>query len=158
MGDYMKIDFKTLFISILIPVFLGSFVGFLTAPYNNYNDFVQPAFAPPAIVFPIVWTILYTLMGISSYIIVKSDDSNKNEALFIYGIQLVINLFWSIWFFVFQFYFLSFIWILLLIGFVVVMIRKFYDISKISAYLQIPYLVWLIFASVLNFSIWILNM
>ena len=154
----MKIDFKTLFISILIPVFLGSLVGFLTAPFNDYNSFVQPSFAPPAILFPIVWTILYTLMGISSYIIVKSDDCGKNEALFIYGIQLIINLFWSIWFFVFGFYLLSFIWILLLIGFVVVMIKKFYDISKVSAYLQIPYLIWLVFAAVLNFSIWILNM
>lgn len=154
----MKIDIKMLLFSILIPVFLGSFVGFLTAPFNSYNDFVQPVFAPPAIIFPIVWTILYTLMGISSYIIAKSSDSGKNEALFIYGVQLVINLFWSIWFFVFGFYLLSFIWILLLIGFVVVMIKKFYDISKISAYLQIPYLIWLIFAAILNFSIWLLNM
>lgn len=154
----MKIDIKMLLFSILIPVFLGSFVGFLTAPFNSYNDFVQPVFAPPAIIFPIVWTILYTLMGISSYIIAKSSDSDKNEALFIYGVQLVINLFWSIWFFVFGFYLLSFIWILLLIGFVVVMIKKFYDISKISAYLQIPYLIWLIFAAILNFSIWLLNM
>jgi len=88
----------------------------------------------------------------------KSGDSKKNDALFIYGIQLVINLLWSIWFFVFGFYLLSFIWILLLIGSVVVMIKKFYDISKISAYLQIPYLLWLIFAAILNFSIWLLNM
>lgn len=154
----MKIDFKTLLYSILIPVFLGSFVGFLTAPFNNYNDFNQPFFAPPAIVFPIVWTILYTLMGISSYLIIKSDSDKKNEALFIYGIQLVINLFWSVWFFIFRFYLLSFIWILLLIGFVVVMIKKFYDIDKLSAYLQIPYLLWLIFASILNLSIVFLNM
>lgn len=154
----MKIDVKTLLFSIFIPVFLGSFVGFLTAPFNNYNSFVQPSFSPPAIVFPIVWTILYTLMGISSYIIVKSDSDKKNDALFVYGIQLVINLLWSIWFFVFEFYLLSFIWILLLIGFVIVMIKKFYEISKLSAYLQIPYLLWLIFAAVLNLSIWILNM
>ena len=97
-------------------------------------------------------------MGISSYIIIKSNSNKKNDALFIYGVQLIINLFWSIWFFVFRFYFLSFIWILLLIGFVVVMIKKFYTISKISAYLQIPYLLWLIFAAILNLSIWILNM
>lgn len=154
----MKIDYKTLFLNILIPVFLGSFVGFLTAPFNNYNSFVQPSFAPPAIVFPIVWTILYTLMGVSSYIIIKSSSSDKNDALFIYGIQLVINLFWSVWFFVFRFYLLSFVWILLLIGFVVVMIKKFYDISKVSAYLQIPYLVWLVFAGILNLFIWLLNM
>ena len=153
----MKIDFRTLLFSIFIPVFLGSFVGFLTAPFNNYNSFVQPSFAPPAILFPIVWTILYTLMGISCYLIIKSDSDKKNEALFVYGVQLVINLFWSVWFFVFEFYLLAFIWILLLIGFVVVMIRKFYEISKISAYLQIPYLLWLIFAAILNLSIVFLN-
>ena len=154
----MKIDFKTLLYSIIIPVFLGSFVGFLTAPFNNYGEFNSPPFAPPGIVFPIVWTILYTLMGISSYLIIKSNDGGKNDALFVYGIQLIINLLWSIWFFVFDAYLVSFIWILLLIGFVVVMIKKFYDINKVSAYLQIPYLLWLIFASILNLFIYFLNM
>lgn len=154
----MKIDFKTLLYSIIIPVFLGSFVGFLTAPYNDYNKLNLPGFAPPSIVFPIVWIILYTLMGISSYLIIKSNDSGKNDALFVYGIQLVINLLWSIWFFVFDAYLISFIWILLLIGFVVVMIKKFYDINKISAYIQIPYLLWLIFASILNIFVYFLNL
>lgn len=153
----MKVNFRVLLICIIIPLFLGSLVGFITAPYNDYNSFIKPSFSPPAIVFPIVWTILYTLMGISSYLIVQSDDSLKNEALFVYGIQLLINLFWSILFFVFDLYLLSFIWILVLIGFVVLMIKKFYDINKLSAYLQIPYLIWLIFAAILNFSIYILN-
>ena len=154
----MKINFKRLLISILIPVFLGSFVGFLTAPFNNYATLKQPVFAPPGIVFPIVWTILYILMGISCYLILQSDSREKEEALFIYGVQLIVNLFWSIWFFVFRFYLFSFLWILLLIGLVVVMIKKFYDISKVSAYLQIPYLLWLIFASVLNLFVYFLNM
>ena len=153
----MKIDFKALFISILIPVGLGSLVGFLTAPSNMYSDMVLPSFAPPGIVFPIVWTILYTLMGISSYIIYKSDSYEKEEALIIYGIQLVINLLWSFWFFTFKFYLFSFIWILLLIFFVVLMIKKFLSISKISGYLQIPYLLWLIFASILNLAVVFLN-
>jgi len=154
----VKIDYKTLIYSILIPVFLGSFVGFLTAPFNDYYNLVLPSFAPPGIVFPIVWTILYTLMGISSYLIIKSNDSSKNEALFVYGVQLIINLLWSILFFVFRLYLISFIWILLLIGFVVVMIKKFYDINKVSAYIQIPYLLWLIFAAILNLSVYFLNM
>lgn len=153
----MKIDFKALFISILIPVVLGSLVGFLTGPSSTYSDLVLPNFAPPGIVFPIVWTILYTLMGISSYIIYKSDSYNKEEALIVYGIQLVINLLWSFWFFTFKFYLFSFIWILLLIFFVILMIKKFYDISKISGYLQIPYLLWLIFASILNLAVVFLN-
>ena len=153
----MKIDYKNLLLGIIIPVFLGSFVGFLTAPFNNYSSLQQPWFAPPAILFPIVWTILYILMGVSCYLIVKSNAKSKNEALFIYGIQLIINLFWSIWFFVFQFYLFSFFWLLLLIGLVAVMIKKFYDISKIGAYLQIPYLLWLVFASILNLFIYFLN-
>ena len=154
----MKINYKYLLFSIFIPVFLGSFIGFLTAPFNDYYEIVLPSFAPPGILFPIIWTILYILMGISSYIIVVSKTSNKYDALFIYGIQLIINLFWSIWFFVFKFYLLSFIWILLLIAFVGIMIKKFYEISKLSAYLQLPYLLWLVFAGILNISVYLLNL
>lgn len=153
----MKIDYKKLLVSILIPVFLGSFVGFLTAPFNDYTSLNQPSFAPPGILFPIVWTILYILMGVSSYLIMQSNSNQKEEALFIYGIQLIVNLFWSIWFFIFQFYLFSFFWILLLIVLVVIMIKKFYNISKISAYLQIPYLLWLVFASILNLFVYFLN-
>ena len=154
----VKINYKYLLLSILLPVFLGSFIGFLTAPFNDYYEIILPSFAPSGILFPIVWTILYILMGISSYIVATSNFSNKYDALFIYGIQLVINLFWSVWFFVFKFYLLSFIWILLLIAFVVIMIKKFYEISKLSAYLQIPYLLWLVFAGILNISIYLLNL
>ena len=154
----MKINYKYLLLSILLPVFLGSFIGFLTAPFNDYYEIILPSFAPSGILFPIIWTILYILMGISSYIVATSNFSNKYDALFIYGIQLVINLFWSVWFFVFKFYLLSFIWILLLIAFVVIMIKKFYEISKLSAYLQIPYLLWLVFAGILNISIYLLNL
>lgn len=153
----MKIDYKTLLVSIIIPVFLGSFVGFLTAPFNNYTSLQQPWFAPPAILFSIVWTVLYILMGISCYLIIESDSTEKNEALLIYGVQLIVNLFWSIWFFVFQFYLFSFFWILLLIVLVAIMIKKFYDISKVSAYLQVPYFLWLIFASILNLFVYFLN-
>ena len=86
---------------------MGSFIGYVTAPYNNYNNIKLPSFAPLSIVFPIVWSILYTLMGISSYLIIKSNSNKKYDALFIYGIQLIINLFWSIWFFILDFiYFL----------------------------------------------------
>ena len=151
-GDYMKINIRKLLISIIIPIFLGSVVGFLTSGSNNYNDMIQPSFAPPGILFPIVWTILYILMGISSYIV-----SEKNGNLDIYVVQLIVNLLWSFLFFTFKWYLLSFLWILLLIVLVVIMIKDFYKISKISSYLQIPYLLWIIFASILNFSIYILN-
>ena len=151
----MKINIRKIIICILIPVLLGTAVGLLTS--GSYNDMRQPSFAPPGIVFPIVWSILYTLMGISSYIVLESDSYSKDEAIFIYVVQLIVNLLWSFFFFTFKWYFFSFIWILLLIFLVSVMIKKFYDISKISGYIQIPYLVWLIFAAILNFSIFTLN-
>ena len=153
----MKINIRKLLFYILIPLFLGSIVGFLTSGSNNYNEIVQPSFAPPGILFPIVWTILYILMGISSYIVSESNDYNKNSALVVYWVQLVVNLLWSFLFFSFKLYFFAFLWILLLIFLVVVMIRRFYSISKISGIIQIPYLLWLIFASILNLSIYILN-
>ena len=140
---------------ILIPVGFGTLVGILTS--GSYNDMIQPSFAPPGIVFPIVWSILYTLMGISNYIILESNSYYKDESIFIYVTQLIVNLLWSFFFFTFKWYFLSFIWILLLIFLVYIMIKRFYNISKTSAYLQIPYLIWLIFAAILNFSIFLLN-
>jgi len=150
-------NFKKLFVSILIPVGLGALVGFLTSGSTNYMNLNQPSFAPPGIVFPIVWTILYTLMGISSYIIDESNSYKKRKALSIYKIQLVINLLWSIIFFVFNLKTLAFIWIILLIVFVIKMIKEFLSINKTAGYLQIPYLLWLIFAAILNLSIIFLN-
>lgn len=153
----MKINIRKLIISILIPVLLGGIVGLLTSPGDNYKDLIQPSFAPPGFIFPIVWTILYTLMGISSYIIKESDSYYKDEAMVIYYVQLIVNLLWSFIFFGFGWYFISFIWILFLIFLVIIMIKKFYSISKVSGFIQIPYLLWLIFASILNLSIFILN-
>lgn len=153
----MKLDFKRLFINILIPVGLGFIVSLITNPSGSYKDMIQPSFAPPGILFPIVWTILYILMGISSYIIEKSNDSNYKDALSIYYAQLVVNLTWSFIFFMFKSYLLAFIWIILLIVLVIKMIKSFYSISKLGSYLQIPYLLWIIFAAILNFSIYLLN-
>lgn len=150
-------NWKKLFISILIPVGLGALVGFITSGSTNYGNLNQPSFAPPAIVFPIVWTILYTLMGISSYIISESNSPDKEKALSTYWTQLIINLLWSIIFFVFNLKTLAFIWIILLIVFVVKMIKEFLSINKTAGYLQIPYLLWLIFAAILNLSIVFLN-
>ena len=150
-------NLKKLFISILIPVGLGALVGFITSGSTNYSNLNQPSFAPPAIVFPIVWTILYTLMGISSYIISESNSQNKEKAISTYWIQLIINLLWSIIFFAFDLKVLAFFWIILLIVFVVKMIKQFLSINKTAGYLQIPYLLWLIFAAILNLSIIFLN-
>lgn len=153
----MKINIKKLLFNILVPLLLGLLVGFLTNKYNNYDEIVLPTFAPSGIVFPIVWSILYILMGISSYLISNSNDYDKDNALFIYYIKLFINLFWSIIFFIFRNYLLSFIWIILLLIFLMVTIYKFYKIDKKAAYLLIPYFFWTVFATVLNFYVYLMN-
>ena len=154
----LKINFKELIKSIIIPLGLGLIVGLITNASSDYKIMNMPSFAPPAILFPIVWTILYILMGISSYIVKsKSNGYTQTEALNIYKIQLILNLLWSFIFFTFKMYLLSLIWIIILVISVIIMIKKFYQISKVSAYLQIPYLLWLLFATLLNFSIYVLN-
>lgn len=148
----------TLIICILIPLAVGSLSAFLTRDaMSNYGQIIKPEFAPPPFIFPIVWTILYILMGISSYIILSSDNVMKQTALDWYAIQLLFNFIWSIIFFNFQNYLFSFIWLIALIICICIMIIKFYKISPISAYLQIPYLLWCLFAAYLNLSIYFLN-
>lgn len=142
-----------LFIDILIPVAIGGIVGFIINPYIDYNSLVQPPLSPPSIVFPIVWTILYVLMGISYYLL---KNPSKKEKI-IYFVQLGVNALWSLFFFIGKFYLFSFIWIVLLDVLVIFMIGIFYHNNKASAYLQIPYLIWILFATYLNLGIYILN-
>jgi tryptophan-rich sensory protein len=122
-----------------------------------FEQINQPPLSPPAWLFPVVWTILYTLMGISSYLILTSEEETVKKAGMLYGYQLVVNFLWPTFFFNFQWYLFSFLWLLLLIVLVIAMIREFYKISKPAAYLNIPYLLWLLFAGYLNFAIWRLN-
>ena len=143
--------------NLLIPLILGIIVGIFSGSSAGYTEFIKPSFAPPKIVFPIVWTILYLLMGLSAYIISQSNALNKNKALNIYYLQLLFNLIWSFIFFKFKLLLLAVIWIIILIILVIKMIIEFKKINSLSAYLQIPYLVWLIFALFLNFSILIIN-
>ncbi len=132
-----KSSFYSLAIFILFPLILGALSGFFTnGSMDTYSSFVRPPLSPPAILFPIVWTILYIAMGISSWIIYKSQDPLSKKALGIYGIQLIINLLWPILFFTFHLYFVSFLWIVLLIFCVVLMILLFYQISPFAAYLK----------------------
>lgn len=152
-----KINWHLLIISILVPNIIGLLIGFFTNSYVNYSDLIQPEFAPKPWVFPIVWTILYTLMGLSYYFIFTSQHPNKKSALNIYKIQLIVNYFWSILFFVLNLQLVSFFWNILLIILVTIMIVRFFSINKKAAYIQIPYLLWLLFAATLNLSIYFLN-
>ena len=142
--------------SILIPVIIGGIVGILISNYIDYDSLIKPFLAPPSIVFPIMWTILYILMGIS-YGILKSKNLLNSEIKWIYYLQLFVNAMWSIIFFVWKWRFFAFLWIILLDILVIIMIMKFYKKNKASGLLQIPYLLWTLFASYLNLSIYLLN-
>lgn len=150
---------KNLFVyikSILVPLIIGGTTGFVVSDYMDYSSFIKPNFAPPSILFPIVWSILYILMGIS-YGILKSNSLTDNKINTIYYWQLFVNAMWSIFFFVFKWRLFSFIWILLLIILVILMIKEFYKKNKIAGLLQIPYLIWIVFASFLNLAVYLLN-
>ena len=140
----------------LLPIVGGVLVGLIISGYMNYGDMVKPPLSPPSYIFPIVWTILYILMGIS-YFIATKDKENDKDLNQIYLLQLFVNLFWPIIFFVLKMYFTAFLWIILLLILVIVMIKELLKNNKISGYLQIPYLIWLLYATYLNIGIFLLN-
>lgn len=149
-------NFKIYLRSILIPVIVGAVVGFITSSFIDYNSLQQPPLAPPSILFPIIWSILYVLMGVS-YGILESNSLVDSDINSIYYWQLFVNALWSIFFFVLKWRFFAFLWILLLLVLVIVMIIRFYNKNKVAGLLQIPYLIWVSFATYLNFAIYLLN-
>lgn len=157
---FSTINFKKLLTSIALPLLVGIFAGLLTRnSMETFSMLNKPPLAPPAILFPIVWTILYILMGLSFYFIQKNKGKTKNceNASSLYYYQLIVNFLWPIFFFRLQWYFFSFLWLLLLWFLVILMIRCFSKISKLAGLLNIPYLLWLTFAGYLNFAIWFIN-
>ena len=147
---------STYIISILTPVILGSIVGFIILDFIDYDSLQQPFLAPPSIIFPIVWSILYILMGVS-YGILKSNNLTDKKTDIIYYMQLGVNLLWSIIFFILKWRLFAFIWIILLAILILVMINEFYNKNKFAGLLQIPYLLWILFAGYLNITIYFLN-
>ena len=136
----MKIRNKSVFIiSILIPLAVGSISALISGNMSSYTALNKPAFSPPG------------------YIVYSSNSPNKAKALLIYGIQLFFNFCWSILFFGFNLYLLAFIWLIALIFIIIIMIREFYAVTPLAAYLQIPYLIWCIFAAYLNLFLFIMN-
>lgn len=156
----MQINFKRLIKNIALPLGVGVVSGFLTrGGVESFNaTAIKPFFMPPGWIFPVVWTILYILMGISAYIVEASDShKNKKFSLTLYYIQLFFNFVWSFIFFSFGSYLFAFIWIIILWVLVVATTVEFNKIEPKSAYLMIPYIIWVTFASVLNFSVYLLN-
>lgn len=142
--------------SILIPVAVGGIVGFITSKFIDYETLVKPFLSPPAAVFPIIWTILYILMGVS-YGIIKSNEQTDSQIDFIYYLQLGVNALWSIFFFVFKWRLFSVAWILLLALLILSMIKQFLKKNKVAGLLQLPYIAWVLFATYLTIGVYILN-
>lgn len=157
---HLKRNWKTLMISIAIPLLVGGVSGFISrGGMELFKQLNKPPFSPPGWIFPVVWTVLFILIGIASYLIFISDQqkSQVQKVLRIYAIQLAINFFWPIFFFYFQWYLFSFLWLLFLWFFILLTIISFSKISKTAAYLLVPYLLWVTFAGYLNLFIFILN-
>lgn len=141
---------------LFFPLIIGGIVGLLIQNNIDYTILVKPPLAPPKIVFPIAWSIIYLLMGVSYFIYKKNGNDDKLDKK-IYYIQLFVNALWSIIFFVFKLRFISVLWILLLDILVIFLIYLFFRKNKLSAYLQIPYLLWILFATYLTIGIFLLN-
>jgi tryptophan-rich sensory protein len=155
-----KNNWKTYAVWILIAEAVGALSGFLSrSGMDHYSTAVaQPLLSPPPIVFPIVWGILFALMGISAARIYLSEPSKmRSLGLNIFSVQLVVNFFWSLIFFNAQAYGFAFFWLLLLWVLVLWMILTFRKVDPLAAWLQIPYLLWLTFAAYLNAGVWYLN-
>ena len=149
---------RTVIVNILIALAAGGASAFLTRDsMAEYEAAVKPPLAPPSIVFPIVWAILFILMGVSAALIRDSGTKDRGGALAVYAAQLAVNFIWPIIFFGAGKYLLAFFWLLLLLALVIIMIVKFRKIRPLAGTLQIPYLLWLIFAGYLNFAVWLLN-
>ena len=151
---------KTYLFWILLSESVGLLSGWLSREGTQlYSEtMLKPALSPPAIVFPIVWTILNALMGISAARIRLAPPSRQQQQgtnLFI--AQLVVNFFWSLFFFNAQAFGFAYLWLILLIVLVALMVYAFWKVDPLAGILQLPYLIWVIFASYLNLGIWLLN-
>lgn len=154
MSIYIK-----LIIAVAVCLGVGGISGFITASEipGWYVSINKPSFNPPNWIFGPVWTLLYILMGIAFFLIWKSDAPSKEKAYLFFALQLILNFFWSIIFFHFHATGAALMEIILLWICILLSILSFYPISKPAAYLLIPYLLWVSFATVLNFAIWKLN-
>ena len=155
----MNIQKKPLIINVAIPLLVGGLSAWLTKDsMKTFEQLNQPPLSPPGVLFPIVWTILYILMGVSSARIYLTEKSEKRyEALKIYVLQLAINFLWSPVFFNLEAYLLALALIIILWVLILGMIKRFSDIVPWAGYLQIPYFLWVTFATYLNLMIYILN-
>lgn len=160
-GDSMEHGkWKSYTVGIVLTEAVGALSGFLTRngtkAYEMYAS--KPVLTPPGAVFPVVWAILYALMGIGAACIWNSPPSaERSRSILYFALQLAVNFVWSLLFFNAKVYGLAFVWLMLLWGLILLMMHAFYQVNKTAAYLQVPYFLWVTFAAYLNFMVWKLN-
>ncbi|MGV8981198.1 TspO/MBR family protein [Clostridium sp.] len=164
MFNIFKVNGEKNIIALIISILLAQGVGFLSGflsmtSSGDYANFNKPPFSPPGWVFPVVWTILFFLMAVAAYRIWMKGKAGEDvsKALTLYCAQLFLNFLWSIIFFRFRLYAIAFLELLLLLVLILLTCFEFYRIDKTSGYLMIPYIVWVSFAGVLNYAIWMMN-
>ena len=156
----MKINWKKLLICLAIPLAVGGLSTLLSGGMRDYGAMVKPPLSPPGWVFPVVWSILYLLMGYASYRILETPASmeESKKALTLYGLQLLANFIWPLLFFGAGAYLAAMVCLLLLWLCVVYLILLALDLDRVSAWLLAPYLLWLTFAAYLNFGVFLRNL
>lgn len=155
----MKIDWKKLLVCLAIPLGVGGLSALVSGGMDTYQGLRQPPLSPPGWVFPVVWTVLYLLMGYVSYRVLKSGAQREKvkRALTLYGIQLTLNFLWSPVFFGLGWYLAAFLILVAMWVLIYLTIRAFSDIDELAGDLLLPYLLWVTFAGYLNLGVYILN-
>ena len=143
---------------ILLSLAVGGAASFIAQKgMPAYDQMAKPWFAPPDLLFPIIWTLLYILMGIGMARVWLTKSPARKGALTVFLVQLAMNFLWTVWFFGLQKYLLAFLWLVALVFAVAEMCRRFSLTEKLAGRLQLPYVVWTIFAAALNLAVWLLN-
>lgn len=156
----MKIQWKKVIICLIIPLAVGGVSALLTMDaMRDFSSLNQPPLSPPAWLFPVVWTLLYLLMGLASYLVAVSGARRAeiSSALTVYGLQLAVNFLWPPIFFNWQAYLVAFLWLILLWVLIFITLRRFAAISPLAGWLFVPYLIWVTFAGYLNLGTYLLN-
>ena len=153
----MKLQWKKLILCIAVPLGAGGLSALLTRDWmGTFRAIDKPPLSPPGWLFPVVWSALYVLMGTASYLVLTSGVEYR-PALTVYGLQLAVNFFWSLFFFNLGWYLFSFVWLILLLVLIILTMVKFSRLSGPAALLLLPYLLWVAFAGYLNLGVYLLN-
>lgn len=159
-GGRLKTSRKKLIICLAIPLAVGGISALLTKNgMEKFKSLNQPPLSPPGWLFPVVWTVLFLMMGAASYLVWRSGRPSRSvrRALLLYGVQLGFNFLWSILFFNLSLYLAAFIWLVALWLLILAAAVEFYRVSRGAGYLMVPYLLWVAFAGYLNFGVFLLN-